>query len=204
VRSGRARGRGTAPLTAKTSLTFTRNLAGKNLCKGSQEGVERCPYTCALQTATRGTGASTALRIRGTLSGSGGSSCPAARLTTSAKSVAGWNAEGPAATSRYRKAPEGGRSLVESVQRARSPVAGFLGWLTFLLFVPWARTVVLVYGSIFLVLGVLGLLGLLYGSFEDHRRLRRQAHKPCPDCAETVKSEAKVCRFCGYRFADPP
>ena len=30
--------------------------------------------------------------------------------------------------------------------------------------------------------------------------------KVCPDCAETVKGEARVCRFCGYRFLadDPP
>jgi hypothetical protein len=26
--------------------------------------------------------------------------------------------------------------------------------------------------------------------------------KVCPDCAETVKEGAKVCRFCGYRFED--
>jgi hypothetical protein len=25
--------------------------------------------------------------------------------------------------------------------------------------------------------------------------------KDCPQCAETVKSAAKVCRFCGHKFA---
>lgn len=28
--------------------------------------------------------------------------------------------------------------------------------------------------------------------------------KRCPDCAETIKAQARVCRFCGYRFESPP
>ncbi|RKF23092.1 zinc ribbon domain-containing protein [Altericroceibacterium spongiae] len=27
--------------------------------------------------------------------------------------------------------------------------------------------------------------------------------KTCPDCAENVKSAAKICRFCGHKFAEP-
>ncbi len=28
-------------------------------------------------------------------------------------------------------------------------------------------------------------------------------HKTCPECAEPVQRAARVCKFCGYRFADP-
>ena len=29
------------------------------------------------------------------------------------------------------------------------------------------------------------------------------AHKTCPECAESVRAAARMCRFCGYRFVSP-
>jgi peptidoglycan/LPS O-acetylase OafA/YrhL len=50
----------------------------------------------------------------------------------------------------------------------------------------------------------LGLLtAVIVGGFalRDRRAAVRASKKRCPDCAETVKVEAHICRHCGYRFS---
>ena len=34
--------------------------------------------------------------------------------------------------------------------------------------------------------------------------IQESGDKPCPDCAESVLATARVCRYCGFRFAPPP
>lgn len=63
--------------------------------------------------------------------------------------------------------------------------------------------------GVYLVLagGIVGLAaaGLLFGKWRPvgvpayGRRTKR-----CPDCAEAIMAEAKVCKHCGYRFDDTP
>lgn len=47
-----------------------------------------------------------------------------------------------------------------------------------------------------------GTLSVTYEYREDTMTVRQPAplEKVCPQCAEKVKAEAKICRFCGHKF----
>jgi hypothetical protein len=47
-------------------------------------------------------------------------------------------------------------------------------------------------------------IGLAWCVFQLPAYLRRASGKKCPQCAETVKADARVCRFCGWRFEEVP
>jgi hypothetical protein len=47
------------------------------------------------------------------------------------------------------------------------------------------------------------LVGLA-AAVEDQYEKQKKRHKTCPDCAESVKDAANVCRFCGHRFGPAP
>lgn len=50
--------------------------------------------------------------------------------------------------------------------------------------------------------GVLAVLGFIAGFASDKKSENESAEKVCPKCAEKVKKEALVCRYCSYSFEE--
>jgi hypothetical protein len=70
---------------------------------------------------------------------------------------------------------------------------GILGTAAAEEFVMWAEPYPLAMYA-FTAAGAIPTLWLL-------DRQDKRAHKKCPDCCETVKAEARVCRYCRHKFS---
>ncbi len=53
-----------------------------------------------------------------------------------------------------------------------------------------------------LTVGIAGYVAVLLS--RNTAAQRKAASRDCPDCLETIKAHANVCRYCGYRFAPAP
>jgi flagellar basal body-associated protein FliL len=61
--------------------------------------------------------------------------------------------------------------------------------------VGWIEVLVIVIGVLFVILAV-GLVALIV-FLAGRQRSSSAGRQPCPYCAELIKAEAKVCRYCG-------
>jgi hypothetical protein len=43
---------------------------------------------------------------------------------------------------------------------------------------------------------------LIYQLYKERLVARAESVQTCPDCAEDVKAEAHICRYCGFRFSE--
>lgn len=70
---------------------------------------------------------------------------------------------------------------------AQSKGRSFVGW--------W------IYGALLFIIALPhALLASRDQAALDKRSLQNESVKKCPMCAELIRSEAKVCRFCGYHY----
>jgi hypothetical protein len=58
-------------------------------------------------------------------------------------------------------------------------------------------------GAVGYALGYLYIAAAAIPLFWWAYRSDKANHKPCPDCCERIKGDARICRYCGYEFWRP-
>lgn len=64
-------------------------------------------------------------------------------------------------------------------------------------FLPWW-----LYGALIFIVAIVHVLLIKPSEGHAERQALEAGGKKCPRCAEIVKEQAKVCRFCGHEFPE--